>query len=162
MLSAISLGVFCRVAPSTSRDHAIQKRLTGIGRNAHLDPVGEHLVPPVTAEGRRRLADDGGRFAGDGRLVPRGHTLDDLAIAGDVAVGLDVDHVTGAELTAGDLFKASVGGVALGNGFSLGFAQGVGLGLATTSAIASAKLAKSTVTHSQSVICRLKPSRPGG
>jgi hypothetical protein len=44
--------------------------------------------------------------------------------------GLDVDHVAGAKQAAGDLFKAAVGLVALGDGLALGLAQRVGLGLA--------------------------------
>ena len=30
MSSAISFGVFCRLAPSTMRDHAVEERLAGI------------------------------------------------------------------------------------------------------------------------------------
>ena len=97
----------------------------------HLDPVRQHLG--AAGDGRAvaaGLADHGSRLAGDGRLVHRGHAFDDLAVAGDVVAGLDVDHVAGAQQAAGDLFKAAVGRVALGDGLALGLAQRVGLGLA--------------------------------
>ena len=51
MLSAISFGVFCRSAPFDQRDHAVEEGRALGRRDAHLDPVGQHLrVPPVTAE----------------------------------------------------------------------------------------------------------------
>ena len=45
-------------------------------------------------------------------------------------VCFDVDQVTSAELTAGDLFKAAVRGIAQGDGLALSLAQGIGLSLA--------------------------------
>ena len=113
------------------RDHAVEEGLAGIGGDADLDPVRQDLGAAgdggAVAAG---LADDGSGLAGDGRLVHRGHALDHFAVAGDVVVGLDVDHVARAEQAAGDLFKAAVGRVALGDGLALGLAQRVGLGLA--------------------------------
>ena len=76
------------------------------------------------------LADHGGRLAGDGRLVHRGHALNHFAVAGNVVSGLDIDHVAQAEQAAGNLLKAAVRRVALGDGLALGLAQRVGLGLA--------------------------------
>ena len=49
MLRAISLGVFCRRAPSIIADHPVQERIAGFGGDAHDDAVAETLVPPVTA-----------------------------------------------------------------------------------------------------------------
>ena len=74
MLSAISFGVFCRLAPSTS---PIIRGRSGGGGDAHPDLVGQHLG----AAGDRRpvaaaLADD---RSGWGSLG----TLRDLAVAGD-------------------------------------------------------------------------------
>ena len=72
------------------RDHAIEERLAGFGRDAHLDPVREH----ARAAGDRRtvaagLADDRRRLAGDRRLVDRGDAFDDLAVAGNELAGAD-------------------------------------------------------------------------
>ena len=62
-------------------DHAIQEGLAGIRRHLDFDLVGEH----ARAAGDRgaiaaRLANDGRRLAGDGRLVHRSDAFDDLAI----------------------------------------------------------------------------------
>ena len=96
-----------------------------------LDPVGQNLCAAgdggTVAAG---FANDGSGFAGDGGLVDRGDAFDDFAVAGDVVAGFDVDDVAGAKQAAGNLFKAAVGGVALGDGLALGLAQRVGLGLA--------------------------------
>jgi hypothetical protein len=112
-------------------DHAVEEGFAGVGGDADLDPVGEDLCAAgdggAVAAG---FADDGRRLAGDGRLVHRGDAFDDFAVAGDVVAGLDVDHVAQAEQAAGNLFKAAVGLVALGDGLALGLAQGIGLGLA--------------------------------
>ena len=42
MLSAISLGVFCRLAPSTRLIMRSRKPSPGLARDAHDQPVGEH------------------------------------------------------------------------------------------------------------------------
>ena len=131
MLSAISLGVFWRDGALDQRDHAVEKGLAGIGGDADFDPVRQHLG--AAGHGRAvaaGLADHGSRLAGNRRLVHRSHAFDHFAVAGDVVVGFDIDHVSGAKQAAGDLFKAAVGGVALGNRLALGLAQRVGLGLA--------------------------------
>src|ERR1700726_647085 len=100
ILSAISFGVFCRTAPSTS----------AIMRSRKVDPCAAVMrtlsesdvtrVPPV-APGNRgaaaaALADDRRRFAGDRRLVNRGDTLNDLAVAGDQIIGLDQHEIAGS------------------------------------------------------------------
>ena len=112
-------------------DHAIQKSFAGVGGDADLDPVRQHLR--AAGHGRAvaaSLADHRRRFAGNGRFVHRGHALNHLAVAGDVAVRLDVNHISGAQQRAWN-FNQFVGVViALGDGFALGLAQGVGLGLA--------------------------------
>ena len=63
------------------RDHPVEERLAGIGRDLHADPVGQHL----RAAGHRRavaarLADDRRRLAGDGAFVHRRDALDDVAV----------------------------------------------------------------------------------
>src|SRR5581483_4123903 len=80
MLSAISLGVFCREADSKA-DDAIEEGLPGVLGDLHDDAVAEHLgsagdgAPVAT-----RLADDGRRLPGDRRLVHRGDALGDGAV----------------------------------------------------------------------------------
>ena len=90
MLSAISFGVFCRSAPSTSAIMRSRNVSPGIGGDPDLDPVREH----ARAAGDRGsiaagLADDRRRLAGDRRLVHRRDALDDLAVGRDELAGLD-------------------------------------------------------------------------
>jgi hypothetical protein len=89
------------------------------------------FVPPVTAERSPPASRiTGCRLAGDGRFVHRSHAFDHFTVAGDVVVGFDVDHVSGAQQAAGNLFKAAVRRVPFRNGLALGLAQRVGLSLA--------------------------------
>ena len=152
MLRAISLGVFCRLAPSTRAIMRSRKVSPGFERDAHDDPVGQH---PGAAGDRRavaaRLADDRGRLAGDGRLVDRGDALDDLAVAGDdlarprrrtgrrPAAALDglLDRRRPALRTRAMVSERVLRRVSA-------------WALPRPSAMASAKLANSTVNHSQS------------
>ena len=81
-------------------DHAVEEGGAGRRGDAHADPVGQHLG--AAGHGRAvaaGLADDGGRLAGDGRLVDRGDALDHLAVGGDDVAGLDQHDV--ADLQAG-------------------------------------------------------------
>ena len=103
MLSAISLGVFCRSAPSTSLimrsrkvEPAAEVMRTRIQSDMHLGSAGHRRA---VAAG---LADDGGRLAGDGRLVDRSDALDHLAVAGDEVAGLDQHDVADLEAGARD------------------------------------------------------------
>ena len=94
MFSAISLGVFCRFAPSTRAIIRSMKLSPGFCVICHDDPVGEHPGAagdrgPVTA----RFADDRGRLAGDGRLVDAGDAVDDIPVARDDLPGLHDDDV---------------------------------------------------------------------
>ena len=134
------------------RDHPIEERLAGIGGDAHDDPVGEHLG----AAGDRRavaaaLADDGRGLAGDGRLVDRGDALDDLAVAGDELPGLDDHRVALAQLRRR---HRSPRGRRRSRRAVVSWRilrSAAACALPRPSAIASAKLAKSTVNQSQSV-----------
>ncbi len=69
IVSAISLGVFWRIAPFDQRDHPVEEALAGLGGDLDDDPVGEHARAAgdarVVAAG---LADHRGALAGDGRL----------------------------------------------------------------------------------------------
>ena len=89
MVSAISLGVFWRLAPSTiaimrSRKHS--PGLTVIRTTSQSDST---WVPPVTERKvAAGLADHRCRLAGDGAFVHRGHAFDHLAIQRDHVTGL--------------------------------------------------------------------------
>ncbi len=88
------------------RDHAIQKRLAGVRRDADLHPVRQHLRSagdsrPVAAG----FANHGSRLARDGGLVNGGNALDHFTIACDVVPGWNIDDVAGAKQTAGDLLQ---------------------------------------------------------
>ncbi len=90
MVSAISFGVFCRSAPSTSAIMRSRKPWPGSCVTRDLDPVGDD----ARARGHRRavaarLADDGRALAGDRGLVDRGDALDDFAVGRDQVAGLD-------------------------------------------------------------------------
>jgi hypothetical protein len=80
------------------RDHTVEERVAGIGRDAHLDPVREHACAP---RDRRSIAagftNDGRRFTRDCRLVDRCHAFDDFPVAGDELPGLDHHQVALAQ-----------------------------------------------------------------
>ena len=156
MLSAISFGVFCRSAPSTSpimRSRKVEPWRRG---DPHLDPVGQHL----RAAGDRRavaarFADDRRRFAGDRRLVDRGDALDHLAVGGDDVAGLDQHDV--ADLQARCRARScSSSGRCRSSSFACVSVRvrrsESACALPRPSATASAKLAKSTVNQSQRMI----------
>ena len=133
MLRAISLGVFCRLAPSTRaimRSRNVSPGLAVIRTTMRSEST---RVPPVTARAvAAGLADDRGRLAGDGRLVDAGDALDDLAVAGDDLAGLDDDEVAvAAARRPGTSSVAAVGATARRAIVSVRVcAQRVGLGLA--------------------------------
>ena len=84
-------------------DHAVDEGRALGCRDAHLDPVGQHL----RAAGHRRavaagFADHGRGFAGDGGFVDGGDALDHLAVGGDVVAGLDQHDVADLQAGAGD------------------------------------------------------------
>ena len=100
MLRAISFGVFCRTAPSTSaiiRSRKVEPWAavirTLIQSDKHAGAAGDgRAVAAALADHRRR-------FAGDRRLVDRGDALDHLAVGRDQVAGLDQDEV--ADLRVG-------------------------------------------------------------
>ena len=100
------------------RDHAVEKRLAGVGRDFYFDEVTQNTR---TAGNSRAiaagLANHRGRLSGDGRFVDRCHTLDDFSIAGDKFSGGNGNHVAGAQLGAGNFFDLPVAIDAAGNGF---------------------------------------------
>ena len=81
-------------------DHAVDEGRARRRRDAHPDPVGQHLG--AAGHGRAvaaGLADDRRRFAGDRRLVDRGDAFDDLAVRRNGVAGLDQHDI--ADLEAG-------------------------------------------------------------
>ena len=113
------------------RDHAIEERVTGIRRDADLDPVRQHSR--AAGDGRpiaAGLADDRRRFAGDRRLVHRRDAFDDLAVGRDELAGLDHDHVALAQGGCRDDVGEACRRQPVGNGFGPRPAQRVGLRLA--------------------------------
>ena len=160
MCRAISFGVFWRVAPSTSAIMRSRKDSPGFGGDAHDDAIGEHLG----AAGDRgavaaALADDRRRLAGDRRLVDRGDAFDDLAVAGDQLAGLDDDHVALAQRRRRNRFLAAVRRAGAPWSPCASCAASSACALPRPSATASAKLANSTVNHSQRLHGR---GEPGG
>jgi hypothetical protein len=113
------------------------------------------LVPPVTAE---RSPPDSRMTGADSPVIADSSTLamavDDLAVAGDDLAGDHDARVADLELGAGHLLDGSVGPADVRERVRPGPAQRVGLGLAPPSAMASAKLANSTVNHSHSATSR--------
>ena len=113
-------------------DHAIEEARTLFGRDAHLDAVRQDLG--AAGDGRAvaaRLADDGRRFAGDGRFVDGGHTLDDLAVTRDDVAGLDQDDLADLQrMGPHRLEDVAHAHQDLGDGFAAHTTQRVRLGLA--------------------------------
>ena len=156
MVSAISFGVFCRCAPSTS----------AIMRSRNVSP-GLEVMRITIAVGEDRgaagdraavaaaLADDRRALAGDGRLVDGGDALDDLAVAGNDLARLADDQIALAQAAvAGHRAPRACRRRSLRAIVSvLVLRSASACALPRPSAIASAKLAKSTVNHSHSVIC---------
>ncbi len=104
IVSAISFGVFCRAAPSTSAIMRSTNDSPGFvvifttirSDSTVVPPVTELRSPPASRIDRRRLA-------GDRRLVDGRDALDDVAVAGDRLARLDDDQVADAQLGAGHL-----------------------------------------------------------
>ncbi len=128
IVSAISLGVFCRFAPSTRPIMRSRKLSPGLAEMRTLISSREHARAARDAGAvAARLADDRRALAGDGALVHGGRALDDLAVAGDGFPGDDEHHVALAELVGGHLFGLAVVAEAVGGGLGAAGAQGVGL-----------------------------------
>ena len=94
MFSAISFGVFCRLAPSTSAIIRSMKLSPGFCVILTTMRSDSTVVPPVTADAvAAGLADHRRGLAGDGRLVDRGDAFHDVAVARDDLSRLDDDDV---------------------------------------------------------------------
>ncbi len=108
ILSAISFGVFCRSAPSTS----------AIMRSRNVSPGLEVIRTMMTSRQHARatryrravasgFADHRSRLARDCRLIHRGNAFDDLAVAGNHLSGDDAHLISDAELRAWNLFDVA-------------------------------------------------------
>src|SRR5438874_7618606 len=121
MVSAISLGVFCRSAPSTRAIIRSTKDWPGLVVIRTTIRSDSTVVPPVTAErSPPGFPDHRGGLAGDGRLVHRGDALDHITVAGDHFAGLDHDLVPDSQLDAGHPFLGAVRAQAAGDRFGFG------------------------------------------
>ena len=131
IVSAISFGVFWRARAFDERDHAVEERFAGVGRDPHLQPVGDDLraAGDAAADVRARLLQHRRRLARDRGLVDVGHALDHFAVAGDDLVLAHEDDVALAQLVRGDHLLAAVAQAARGR-VLLRCAQRVGLRLA--------------------------------
>ncbi len=157
IVSAISLGVFCRCAPSTSAIIRSMKVSPGLEVMRMTIRSESTLVPPVTALRSPPLS----RMTG--ALSPviadsstRRDALDHLAVAGDDVARLADDQVALAQLGAGDALLALPLTSLRAMVSVLVLRSASACALPRPSAIASAKFAKSTVNQSQSVIWPLK------
>ena len=134
MSSAISLGVFWRLAPSTIAIMRSRNVSPGLAVMRTIEPVGEDArAARHGAAIAAALADDGRALASDGALVDRRDALDDLAVARDEIAGLDDDEVALAELRCRTGLVAASRralGDLLGLDVLAGLAQRVGLRLA--------------------------------
>ena len=96
------------VGPFDEGDHPVDERLSSFRGDAHHDAVRQHLG--ATGDGgtvTTGFSNHRRRFTGDGRLVDRGDTFDDLAVGGDDVVGFTDDQVALLEQRGGDqLFGA--------------------------------------------------------
>ena len=167
MFSAISFGVFCRDAAFDQRDHAVEEGVPGRRGDAHHDQSDSTCVPPVTAERSPPLS----RITGaDSPVIAasftRGDALDHLAVGGDDVAGRD--HAPCRPGAA--RWRRPSAGAAVRRRAAVGHRLGAGAAQAWPpgpcrgpSATASAKLANSTVNHSQMLICdREADARPAG
>ena len=136
MSSAISLGVFCRLAPSTSAIMRSRKVSPGLAVMRTIEPVGKHARAAGDAAAvAAALADDRGAFAGDGAFIDRGDAFDHFAVAGNQVAGFDQhDIVLCAESATPTLRLTGASRLRLvqllGGAHRGGLAQRVGLGLA--------------------------------
>ena len=160
---AISLGVFCRLAPSTIAIMRSRKLWPGQRRDADDEPVGNdaraarHGTAVAAAFAHHR-----GTFARDRALIDRSHAFDDFAIGRNRLTGFD-DHDVADDR---DRWPERVDRRSRGSGLGAAccaitdvrvFRSDAAWALPCPSAIASAKLANNTVNHSQTATPKMNP-----
>ena len=153
MLRAISFGVFCRLGALDQGDHPVEEALAGSVVMRTTMRSESTRVPPVTPSGRRRTRGSPGRDSPVMALSSTdGDALDHLAVAGDQLAGLAHAHVAlVAARWRTSLLDAAVGSCTTLAVVSARVLRRVSAwALPRPSAMASAKLAKSTVNQSQS------------
>ena len=160
MFSAISFGVFWRSAPSTSAIMRSRNVSPGFDVIRIRDLVRQHLrAAGHGAAVAARFADHRRALAGDHRFVHGGDAFDHFAVAGNQVARFADHHVARAQLRGRNhsrLRRWPATRFAIVSVFVLRSVSACALPRA--SAIASAKLANSTVNQSHSEICRPKPS----
>src|SRR5450756_347115 len=160
MLRAISLGVFCRCAPSTSAIMRSRKVSPGLEVMRTLIQSLNTLVPPVTAL----------RSPPDSRMT--GALSPVMADSSTLAMPSMTSPSPGmvspaSTMTVSPLRRRVAATISVRPPFTrralvsvLVLRRVSACALPRPSAMASAKLAKSTVNHSQSVIWKVKPAMP--
>ena len=132
MFSAISLGVFCRLAPLDQGDHPVDERLARLLGDLDDDAVREDLrsAGDRTAVAAA-LADDWCGLTGDRGLIDTGDAVDDVAVAGDRVTGLADDAVALQQFRCRHRFFSTTQGGAVdetsSHGVGLRPAQRIGL-----------------------------------
>src|SRR6266542_3656518 len=134
--------------PLDQPDHAVDERLTGLGGDPYLDPVGEHL----RAAGHggavpSRFPDDRGGLTGDGRFVHRGDAFDDLPVPRDELAGLDHDQSPARSSDAGTVSSLPASVSLRPTRSALVLRSESAWAFPLPSAMASAKFANTTVNH---------------
>ena len=154
MFSAISFGVFCRSAPSTSAIMRSRNVSPGFDVILILIVIGQHLrAAGHGAAIAAGFADHRRALAGDHRFVHGGDALDHLAIAGNQVAGFADHDVARRAASTPEHFRSCRRQVAaLAMESVLVLRRVSACALPRASAIASAKLANSTVNQSQSAI----------
>ena len=136
------------------RDHAVEERFAGIRSDPDLDLIRQN--PRAAGDGAAvaaRFANHRRALAGDHGLIHGGDAFDDLAVARDQVAGVAKHDVAGAQRRAGDLLDFPARRQRFATTSVLVLRRVSACALPRASAIASAKLANSTVNQSQSVIC---------
>ena len=125
------IGGFLSVGPLYQSDHAVEKGLARLGGDLDHDAVRQDVgAARDRAAVATGLADHGGRFTGDGRLVHGGDPLHHVAVARDDLARLDDAEVADLERSGRDLARGAVRPAKVGEGLAAGVTQCVGLGLA--------------------------------
>ena len=155
---AISLGVFWRLAPSIRPIMRSMKLSPGSAVTRTLISSERTVVPPVTAE----RSPPASRMTGADSPVmadsfTRRRPFDDLAVGGDQFVGGDDEHIAFAQRFGRNMSESMPSGMSLWPMVLVRLLRRASAwALPRPSAMASAKLANSTVNHSQMAICSTK------
>src|ERR1035438_2562530 len=158
MFSAISFGVFCRSAPSTRAIMRSRKVSPGFDVTFTLIWSESTRVPPVTAE---RSPPDSRMTGADSPVMADSSTeATPSIISPSDGTNSPADTRTTSPARSFELCTCSVRSPSTMR-FAMvsarAFLSVSACALPRPSAMASAKLANSTVNHSHSVICKLKP-----